>query len=378
MNILILGGSKFMGLYLVESLISLKENQQVQLNMYIINRGKFYWNGYFNSLVSSKKDYIYVYNADRDDSVQLAEVLDKIFKNTSSKYFQHIIDFSCFNEHHVRSLLLKLQNHFRNYIFISTDSTYNSSLLALERNDEYFLDTSAIPLINESDLYLTDDKILKKKLKNRDEYGYNKIKCELEIKKIFEENNLIKQGITYIFLRLPDVVGTYDESLRLWIYMEWMKLSEIKKIEIEKVDLVRKLSFVSKVDVINFILKLILEYDTFKTKLNDQFNFNFDENCTLLEFLEILSDIIKIQNKDFYEIVDSTALTFYPSVTVGAIDNTKAKSTFDFKPSSLKKTISESVDFFNFVMQNYSMFKNEYLEMVNSLPKALRFKFKEI
>jgi hypothetical protein len=180
MNILILGGSKFMGLQLVENLINLKEDKQININLYIINRGKIYWNGYLNKLISNK-DYIHIYKADRDDSIQFDKILDQIQEDSTSKYFEHIIDFSCFNKKHVKNLLMKNKFNFKNYIFISTDSTYNASLLALERNMEYFLHTQTVPLINESDIYLTDDKNVKKKLKNHDEYGYNKIKCEQEV-----------------------------------------------------------------------------------------------------------------------------------------------------------------------------------------------------
>ena len=56
MNILILGGSEFMGKTLIDKLIEEKHN------IYMINRGKWYWNEY----MKDKKEINYYYG-DRDN-----------------------------------------------------------------------------------------------------------------------------------------------------------------------------------------------------------------------------------------------------------------------------------------------------------------------
>ena len=73
------------------------------------------------------------------------------------------------------------------------------------------------------------------------------------IKMLFEKNN----SASYFIIRLPDVLGTYDDTYRLWSYIEWIKLSHINPIEFETIDLVRPLSFVSKDDVCKLILKYL-------------------------------------------------------------------------------------------------------------------------
>ena len=44
----------------------------------------------------------------------------------------------------------------------------------------------------------------------------------------------------------------------MWYYVEWIKNSKLRKIEYEKVDLVRPLSFVLKDDVTELIYKIIM------------------------------------------------------------------------------------------------------------------------
>lgn len=74
------------------------------------------------------------------------------------------------------------------------------------------------------------------------------------LQKYFE----IYKSSFFIALRLPDVIGSFDESFRMWYYVEWIKNSKLRKIEYEKVDLVRPLSFVLKDDVTELIYKIIM------------------------------------------------------------------------------------------------------------------------
>lgn len=374
MKILILGGSKFMGLELVIRLIELIE--KFNLEIYIVNRGRSYWNYSFYNLIKLQPK-IKHFIADREDSVEFEKILELVLNSQDNIIFDHIVDFSCYRKCHSRQLLTKLQNSFKNYIFISTDSTYNASEIALIRSDEYFTKNENPNLILETDIMLLEGENNKHQYKHRDSYGYNKIKCEMEIKRIFKYYDLNSKGCTYIFLRLPDVIGTYDESLRIWNYIEWIKLSYFKKLELDNIDLIRKLSFVEKDDVVQLILKIILEYDKFSSKLNDEFNLSFDESLTLLEFLKILSGILNI-NEDFYEIKENPIANYYPSVTIGAIDNSKAKKVLEFNPSPLIESLKKCVLFFEYVLKNRNEYKTEYDEFLEYLPKKIKQEFQRI
>lgn len=139
------------------------------------------------------------------------------------------------------------------YIYISTDSTYNASGLLVDQENA--------PLNNESLLYEIYDKFPagipedcayfkdSSFLKNLDSYGYKKLQCE----DFFRKNlpNLTS-------LRLPDVIGPFDDTKRVLKYVTWFQTEHISApIGFEDKDLKKKLSLVYSVDVIKVILRVL-------------------------------------------------------------------------------------------------------------------------
>lgn len=376
MKILILGGSKFMGLKLIEKLISIGE-----YNIYIINRGNVYWDGLFYEIIKDRKNVIH-YKADRNNKIEFKNVLQDISQEVEKdgKLIDYIVDFSGFEKRQVRKLLKYFHQSFKNYIYVSTDSTYNSSPLALERNEEFFVNNKNVELVREEMSFWSGDLTIRKKLKKHDEYGYNKFKCELEIEQFFKQFNLIELGKNYLFLRFPDVIGSYDESYRTWLYIEWIKNSNMLPIEYEKVDTLRKLSFVNKSDVVDLCVKIFSDEIEIKEKSfwNQAYNIASEENLTLVEVVDYICNKINSnpntsQYNHKYNIVDYCAKTFYPSVTIAGVDISKAKRILNFKPRSVYEGLDEEIEFFIYADKHkFDKFSKEYTEMLNELPKIIR------
>lgn len=151
--VLLFGGSKFMGLNFIEEIT--KKNTTKNIYLFIINRGNSYWNGKFYEYITPHKDWIFHYKADRRDKHEFHQVLKNLFdeaqsliskksNNFQKKFiFDYIIDFTVFKKKDVYYLFDFLafydKDSFEKYIIISTDSTYNASELAFERNNEYFI-----------------------------------------------------------------------------------------------------------------------------------------------------------------------------------------------------------------------------------------------
>jgi len=179
MNILLLGGSKFMGLELIESLINNVDN-----NIYVINRGKRYWNNEFYKIIKDRNN-IFHFKSDRESTTEFVNTLEKLKvhlreSNNKNKIFNFIIDFSCFELYQTNDLLLPLNNLFEHYIFISSDSTYNASEVFLQRKEKYFFTKMfhEIEYITEEMAIFPENLDQRKYLKKLDSYGYNKLKCE--------------------------------------------------------------------------------------------------------------------------------------------------------------------------------------------------------
>ena len=140
-------------------------------------------------------------------------------------------------------------------------------------------------------------------LRDFDSYGYKKILCE----EYFAGYAAQHPGqISFIALRLADVIGPYDESWRFWKYCTWIKAhlglptrldSELTaclkstKIwyEVPK-DTDRKLSITFSVDVVKFILASL---ETTR-ELEPFFAVNLacEEQVTLLELIKLIQSEI--------------------------------------------------------------------------------------
>jgi nucleoside-diphosphate-sugar epimerase len=338
MKVLLLGGSKFMGLELIKRLID------SEFELYIINRGNSYWNGKFYEIIDGKNcKHIKLDRNDHKFGHNIKEM---------ELFYDYIIDFTCFERSDVDNLFDGLELNFKNYIFISTDSVYNACDIGINRNDEIFFNNTHIPLVVEEDTICTD----RVKGKKRDSYGYNKFKCE---DRILEK--LKGKDISYYILRLPDVIGEFDETYRIWYYVEWLRHINVLKIEFEKIDEFRKLSFVYSSDVCSIIVS-ILEGN----KKPGVYNISHTETLTLVELIEYMA---KKLNVEFQFKVKDSAITYYPSVNIGAISNEKAKYILDFKPTSLFQAIDNSIMFFEVA---HEIYPKEYIEMIKDLPKKLR------
>ncbi len=283
-------------------------------------------------------------------------------------------------------------------------------------------------MISEENAKESSDISTRTKLKKYDEYGFRKLQCEVLVKSIFSNNyytqknedlalkNFIEtlditlnpkdyvsnkenkksnktlddeffqtklsqidfSDKSFIFLRLPDVIGPFDESFRVWSYLEWIKNSHVHPVEFEKVDTVRKLSFVARDDVNETILNLIFNFPPEKTRslLNNAYNLAFDEIITLKEFVDVLFFLLAEKNSAlvskgyFYFVTDDWAKTYLPSVTCGPVSNAKAKHCGLFqKRKEFVDYLRETVAFFE---EEANKHEKEFSEMVSDLPKELR------
>ena len=88
--------------------------------------------------------------------------------------------------------------------------------------------------------------------RHRDEYGFDKRVVEQRLEKKFADE---KFPIT--ILRLPDVFGPFDSTLRFWCYYMWAIVSEKDPIFVSTRTEPKNLSFVFRDDVVHVILKVL-------------------------------------------------------------------------------------------------------------------------
>ena len=346
MNILILGGSEFIGRTFVDSLIQAGDSK-----MFTINRGKQYW----NESLKDKKGVNYYYG-DRNEYMEFEKLLQYVSKKEKigegGKKWDLVVDFSCFERKEVKSVIRALRDKCKLYVFISTDSIYDVCDKKLRRDDFIKEEYGVRP---------ESDKIIEELNKNED-YGNDKLKCEEYLRSHINENDF-----NYICLRLPDVIGPYDTSGRFWAYMLWIKNAIECPIHVNKYFKLRYLSFVYSEDVCKLLMgiKDIIKQNDDNTKKwlseinTESFNVCFDNPITLKVFIDMVAKEMGIADLEFIDEKDliSSGKFFYPSVECGPLNNSKAKKLLNFKSIEIETAIKETVKFFKQAEKYMTEFK---------------------
>eukprot|EP00397_Hematodinium_sp_SG-2012_P022722 GEMP01023561.1.p1 GENE.GEMP01023561.1~~GEMP01023561.1.p1 ORF type:complete len:355 (+),score=81.21 GEMP01023561.1:39-1103(+) len=215
--VLVLGGGTFMGRATVDRL---KHDYRVIL----INRGRPYWGGVpFPELERTE--------ADRRDPQVFSDVIQRWTRKVHR--WKAVIDFSAFNSKHVDCSLSGLDGAYDVYIFISSDSVYEVCAGRPFHLNEW-------NAVREMDAVRPHDPEQRRKYERRDSYGAGKIEVE---------DVLRNTGRPVFCFRLPDVIGPYDDTGRLWAYWFWLQTS----LPIPVGDSTQQISFVFSEDVAELI-----------------------------------------------------------------------------------------------------------------------------
>ncbi|OWF35330.1 uncharacterized protein LOC110443058 [Mizuhopecten yessoensis] len=319
-NILILGGNGFIGAATSERLIA-KGN-----NLVLLNRGNWYWDSQF-----TVKPHVKHLTCDRQRQLLYCEDLHRL-KDTV--YFDVVIDFSAYHFEAVEDVLELLKGKIGRYIYISSDSVYE---VCQKNHSEPSQESDAVrPFTSEERLLMT----------GKDDYGHRKLECEEVLVKQRKEG-----GVPYVLLRLPDVIGPRDNTYRWWMYQMWLKLSGYleRQISIPKFLLNQKLSFVYSLDVADMLVQLT---DSDLKNFDNAYNLGTDEMPTLLEVLESMRKHLRVENIPIPVNDSNDAIYLFPSVKLGPIDSSKAKTLLNWRPTSFDNISKQTISFYESAIRN--------------------------
>ena len=152
---------------------------------------------------------------DRDDHIEFTKLLSYISKKIGIfeggvKKWDLVIDFCAYLRKEVKSVIRGLQDKLRLYVLISSDSIYDVC-------DEKI--RGGKPAKENDDIRPHSEKEIRKLAEDED-YGHDKLRCEEYLRSHVSE---IESGFPFICLRLPDVIGPYDSTGRLFAYYLWLR-----------------------------------------------------------------------------------------------------------------------------------------------------------
>ena len=350
MKILVFGGNGFIGAETVKILLDSGD-----ADVTVVNRGLSWdWD-----TPSTIKPRVRCIHADRDEPLsefpELCEYVKEVFHDVT-------IDFSGYSPVAVKETIRLLTGRTDLYMYISSDSVYE--VCQEKEHCGPSKETDAIRPAEESD---------RKKARRRDSYGDDKLSAE-EV--LMEHCKSTNSGLSYVILRLADVIGPKDSTNRFWQYQIWIEMASTCKdlsVSIPRKYECCPLSFVFSADVAKLITKIVHTTEASRQKiLNQSYNLACSENLTLPEFLQKIKISLGLQNDKLDILTEDgdQVPQIYPSVDRGPIDITKAKSTLNWLPTPIDSAAHKTVEFYKEVVKK-KLFVRERKDVYRDLKKSL-------
>jgi len=365
--VLVLGGSTFMGRETVQAVLDLPAR------VCVVNRGRSYWGTSDPSGGRAAR-----ISADRRDAELFAARLDVVTERLGVRW-DLVADFSAYNGTDIRAALTGLRGRFETYAYISSDSVYEVSSWAgdnwtLPENDSRELK------VDESDSTRPGDARTRKRLRKADSYGDGKLLAEEALAAGLAEDTSAGRAVC---LRLPDVIGPFDDTMRLWAFWHWLQAGPNTPPQVHATpdDQARKrrrteapppaltpMAFVFSRDVARFMANLVRRPMPVGAQRCDAVNVGCLRQPTLREFLELLAAASGIEKPKLQE--TSSPKTFLPSVDrPWPLCMDRLLKTYGFEPMPLEDVLSVCATWF---AKACTEFPKEALEAARKLPPGAR------
>eukprot|EP00347_Sterkiella_histriomuscorum_P021610 403333379 len=320
---------------------------------------------------------VFHFIGDRTDKEQYQKVILQIYENhiKADQYdqFDLVVDFCAYDTDDMKVTVPVLHERTKLYLYICTDSTYEACEIIYMHGQEYYKDyIQKHPQGLTEDLAYLNDSLTPKdlmKMKKLDSYGFKKLQAETYL---FQQSKLL--NFRALALRLPDVLGPYDETQRFWSLLIWLLNADKCPVHIDDLAKTQKLSFVFSKDVVKIITGILNDQELLD-QVSGIYNIGCEEQVTLVEFYEIIWQIIsqrlnKQVSHQLKEIEEQGCKKMFPSVSCGPIDIRMGKTALKYNQVSLQECLESTVDFFlNIKPDQY--FK-ERSDMFQGLPSFLR------
>lgn len=313
-TVLVLGGNRFIGLRTVEILCG-----NSQYNLFVVNRGGF------------KQHSHHLLN--RATHLQGSRTDIGLYKALAGLKGVFLVDFCGYDVDDVRDVMAALAANKISlglYLFISTDSVYNVSAGQKDKVGKWREEDARLPASHEE----------RKKMKKKDDYGYDKLKAEIAVAEL---------GIPSLCLRLADVIGPGDHTHRLFaLYLQ--ASSSSKKVNLRGYDHAH-LSLTYAPDVARAVLTALrMETESLARSGRSAWPSGSALNIVMKECpsLRALTRSLVGPGRKVRFSHSKGGDTFLPSVDCGPVEGAAATVVLSgFRPTPLETAIKDCRDAFN-------------------------------
>jgi len=343
-DVLVLGGNGFLGVYAVQALA-----HSGHYTIAIANRNT----SYFDSAERLAATGVISLHWDRRHT-PFGEAPEIQAYFATRPLLHAIIDFSCYTgaaAHDVATYLLEADVQVEWYVYISSDSIYEvgSPKAHPEKPTEEGID-------DHRPCSLQDQA----QLNACDAYAHGKLEAEEVLQALQPASSW-----SYVFLRIPDVVGPRDTSYRWWFYQILLKLQSRTQVPVPYVQEDRdgrQMSLVYVKDVARAILQVLAngdEHDSNMSKRkasvkNTALNLAHYETWTFPQIMECIAQEVA-ENMSassqppqlrFPLLFALNRTTDFPSVKRGPISTLRARTLLGWEPTPWLEILHKTVEYF--------------------------------
>jgi nucleoside-diphosphate-sugar epimerase len=331
MNVLVIGGSKFLGYHLTRSLLELG----VQVTLF--NRGKSPddFGNQVKRIIGDRQDH------------------QRFYDQLHGQRFDAVVDLIGYDPQEIEVAEKTFRDQIGLYVFISTGQVYlvTENKHSPAKEEDFYQPLIDCPAGEELPY----------------EYGVKKRECEL-----FLEKRFCSSKFPAVRLRCPVIHGARDYSLRLFSYL--LRIDDGFPLIIpEKGDKIIRHIYVQ--DVVQTILK-ILANDSVRGKV---FNLAQHEVVTLSEFLTIMASLMNkeiqiriVSQQELKKHMIPDAISPFSGRWVSYLDPAYAQQEIGFKSTPLQHWIPEVLSYFFQQYQGPSpenyQFREKEIKYLEGLP----------
>lgn len=356
--VLVLGGSTFMGRETVAALLARSAR------VCVVNRGRCYW-GTNDPTGGCTARVVADRSCAREYAARVGLATDRL-----QGRWALVADFSALSRQDTRAALAGLRGRFDTYVHVSSDSVYEVSAWAAAGWQAPAPQDQ--PVVVAEDAGVRPASALSRwQLWFADTYGHRKLEAEEALAAALAEDLSAGRGV---MLRLPDVIGPFDDTLRLWAYWHWLQAGPENPVQVPGGSSESTpLAFVFSLDVARFIANLLDAPAPAGSFRCDPVNLACTLQPTLTEFLRLLTSASCVAVPAAVEECGHPEVSFLPSVQrPWPLCCRHAFDHYGFTPTSLATALQACVGWFE---EAVSMFPSESQRAVDMLPSSVRRAF---
>lgn len=337
----------------------------------VVNRGRRYWGT--NDPSGGRVARVI---ADRRDAKEFAAAVNAATTRVGGRW-DLVADFCAFNGQDIQTALAGLQGRFDVYVYISSDSVYEVSAWA---SDGW--KPRVEQLVAEAADTRPDSSSERRRLRRADSYGDGKLEAEEALAEGLAKDEAASSRS--VALRLPDVIGPFDDTKRLWAYWHWLRAGPEDPPQVCDVPAAKRarcsdhsedrsppadpqLAFVFSRDVARFITGLVRTERPSDAQRCDAVNLGCEQQVALSDMLALLAAGAGIDCPPPLK-PTSRPRTFLPSVDrPWPLDLQRMRERYNFKPTPLEEVLRICAAWF---AEACSTFPNEASTAAHKLPNV--------